>query len=209
MKQKTLLALLGLLALLFVGAWVFRTELKQFAYEEGKRDAWQQPERVVASLALQPGAAVADLGAGSGYFTYRLARAVGPAGKVYAVDVDQDMTRLVAREAAARGLANVAVILAAPQDSRLPRSSVDLVFLANTYHHISSRVEYFRSLAPALRPAGRIAVVEFKGGSGLAGWFRHSTDEETMREEMSAAGYRLREKFDYLSRQHFLIFERQ
>src|SRR3990172_10180428 len=101
------------------------TQLKRCAYEEIGRDEWQQPERVVEALALEPRSRGADLGAGGGYFTFRLARAVGPAGRVYAVDVDEGLNDYVASRARDEGLANVGVILAKYDDPLLPPAGVD------------------------------------------------------------------------------------
>jgi len=177
------------------------TAAKRWAYEGFGRDAWQQPDRVVADLALAPGAKVADLGSGGGYFSFRLARAVGPSGRVYAVDVDAGMTEHVAEEAAELGLANLTSVLAAPDDPRLPER-VDLVFTSNTYHHLSDRAAYFaRVRERSLVPGGRVAIVEFR--PDVTG---HSTARETIEQEMTAAGFRLEKAFDYLERQHFLVF---
>jgi predicted methyltransferase len=177
------------------------TMAKRLAYEGFGRDEWQQPERVVADLALAPSAKVADLGSGGGYFTFRLARAVGPGGRVYAVDVDAGMNEHVADEAADQGLANVATVLAATDDPKLPER-VDLLFTCNTYHHLENRAAYFRAVREHyLAPGGRLAIVEFKPEK-----FSHSTARETIDEEMTAAGFRLVKAFDYLDRQHFLVF---
>jgi cyclopropane fatty-acyl-phospholipid synthase-like methyltransferase len=186
-----------LLALLPSGC----TLAKRIAYEPLGRDEWQQADRVVADLALAPGSAVADLGSGGGYFTFRLARAVGPGGRVFAADVDEGLLEYVAEESAERGLANVTPVLAAPSDPRLPER-VDLVFTCNTYHHLENRVAYFRALRETyLAPGGRVAIVEFR--PDVTG---HSTSRETIEAELSAAGFRLLKTFDYLARQHFLVF---
>ena len=181
------------------------TQLKRFTYEGWGRDGWQQPERVIATLALESGARVADLGSGGGYFTFRLARAVGAAGRVYAVDVDADLNAYVAERAKREGLVNVEVVLAEYADPKLPDASVDLLFTCNTYHHLSERTRYFANARRVLRPRGRVAIVEFKH----EGWFqkRHSTPSESIRLELEAAGYRLVQEHDFLSRQHFLVFE--
>jgi predicted methyltransferase len=177
------------------------TLAKRCMYEGFGRDDWQQPERVVADLALAPGAKVADLGSGGGYFTFRLARAVGPSGRVYAVDVDEGMNEHVADEAAEEGLSNVATVLAAPDDPKLPER-VDLLFTSNTYHHLENRAAYFRAVRERhLAPGGRVAIVEFKPEK-----FSHSTARETIEQELTAAGFRLVKAFDYLDRQHFLVF---
>jgi len=175
--------------------------VKRCAYEGFDRNAWQQPERVVADLALAPGAKVADLGAGGGYFTFRLARAVGPEGRVYAVDIDAGMNDHVARQARKQGLANVRTVLAAVDDARLPEP-VDLLFTSNTYHHLEGRTAYFRAVRERqLAPGGRVAIVEFRPDVTS-----HSTSRETIESELAAAGFRLVKSFDYLERQHFLVF---
>jgi predicted methyltransferase len=175
--------------------------LKRCAYEGFGRDEWQQPDRVIADLSLAPGARVADLGAGGGYFTFRLARAVGPGGHVYAVDIDEQMNAYVAKEAAKQGLANVSTVLATESDARLPEP-VDLVFTSDTYHHLTDRAAYFRRVREReLAPGGRVAVVEFRPEATS-----HSTPRETIESELAAAGFRLVKSFDYLERQHFLVF---
>jgi ubiquinone/menaquinone biosynthesis C-methylase UbiE len=181
--------------------------LKQCAYEGIGRDEWQQPVKVVESLKIEPGQTIVDLGAGGGYFTFLLAEATGPAGKVYAVDVDQDMTGLLAQKARDQGVKNVDVILARPDNPMLPEHAVDLIFTANTYHHIDDRVDYFSALRQALRPQGRVAVIDFDDRSGWMSWFHHSTPSASIRREMEQAGYRLAQEFDFLDRQSFLVFE--
>jgi arsenite methyltransferase len=180
--------------------------LKQCAYEGISRDEWQQPQKVIAALKLQPGAVVADLGAGGGYFTFRLAEAVGPGGKVYAVDVDPDMVELVAKGAKDKGQTNIETILAKPDNPLLPEAGVDLIFTSNTYHHIDNRVAYLANLRRFLRPGGRVAIVEFDRRGWLEGLLRHYTPSEFIQREMEQAGYSLQENFDFLDRQSFLIF---
>jgi ubiquinone/menaquinone biosynthesis C-methylase UbiE len=180
--------------------------LKQCAYEGLSRDEWQQPERVIQSLQIRPGESIADLGAGSGYFTFLLAQAVGPGGKVYAVDIDKDMTDLVAEKAKEHGAKNIEIILAKPVDPLLPEGSLDLIFTSNTYHHIENRVAYFAGLRKALRPGGRLAIIEYDRRSWITGLFKHYTPGEFIRREMEQAGYRLVREFDFLDRQSFLLF---
>jgi ubiquinone/menaquinone biosynthesis C-methylase UbiE len=181
--------------------------LKQCAYEGLSRDDWQQPQKVIESLHIEPGQSIADLGSGSGYFTFALAEAAGPTGTVYAVDIDRDMTELVAKRARQRGARNVRVILAQANDPMLPQRSLDLIFTANTYHHMNDRVRYFSALRKTLRPSGRVAVIEFDHRSWWAGLMRHYTPRESIRREMEQAGYRLAQEFDFLDRQSFLLFE--
>jgi arsenite methyltransferase len=193
-----------LLAVALLGAC---TSLKRFAYEGSSRDDWQQPERVIAALGIRPGDRVADLGAGSGYFTERLARAVGPAGKVYAVDVDEAMNEYLRERMTRAGIDNVEVILGRFEDPLLPDGGVDLVLVVDTYHHLDDRPAYFRNLHRDLAPGGRIAVIDFD--SEKARFMRivgHATAREELLREMAEAGYAVAEELDFIDRQSFVIF---
>ena len=139
MRSLRIIAAATIVLSLGCGTW------KRFAYERG-RDDWQQPERVIASLGIAPGARVADLGAGSGYFTLRLAEAVGPTGKVYAVDVDAVMNEYLRELVKEAGVRNVEVIDGEFEDPLLPDGRIDLIFSANTYHHLQERSTYFRNV---------------------------------------------------------------
>lgn len=191
-----------LILLLLVGC----ARLKQCAYEGITRDQWQQRDRVIESLQIRPGDRVVDLGSGGGYFTFSLAKAVGPNGKVYAVDIDEEMNDLVAKQAKKEGLGNVEVILAKPDDPLLPSPGVDLIFTSNTYHHIDNRVRYLADLQKYLRPNSRIAIIEFDRRGWLDGLWQHYTPSEFIKREMEQAGYSLQREFDFLDRQSFLIF---
>jgi len=131
---------------------------KQF--DDPSRDAWQRPEAVLDFMGLPADARVADLGAGTGYFTMRLARRV-PRGQVLANDVEPDMVRYLGERAAREGLDNVIPIQGKPDDPALPEA-VDVAFMCNVAHHIEDRTEYFRKLAAQLRPGGRVVVVDFE-----------------------------------------------
>ncbi|HJT19065.1 MAG TPA: methyltransferase domain-containing protein [Nitrospira sp.] len=172
------------------------------------RDAWQKPKEVVDKLALAPGARVADVGAGGGYFTWYLAQAVGHEGMVYAADIEETALRMIAQEARARGIANVKPIRAKPDDANLPEP-VDLVFSCDTYHHMTDRIAYFRSLQRSLKPNGRIAILDFHPHGFFSGLLGHGTAKEDVRREMEAAGYRLVSDYDLIDRQHFQIFSKR
>ena len=182
------------------------TDLKRFAYEGFGRDDWQQPARVVETLAIAPGSRVADIGAGGGYFTFRLADAVGPDGTVYAIDVDSGMLDYISKRAKKEGRQNVEPVLATADDPGLPEGGVDLIFTSNTYHHLPDRPAYFARLAQGVRDGGRIAIVEYAPKGWFTKLFGHSTPEETIRTEMEQAGYRLVADHDFLDRQSFLVF---
>ena len=182
------------------------TWLRRLAYEGFGRDGWQQPERVIGELGLAPGSRVADLGAGGGYFTFRLADAVGDGGKVYAVDVDPGMLQYLEERTAEQGYENVDTVLAEYDDPLLPKAGVDLIFSCNTYHHLEDRPAYFKRASKYLAADGRIAIIEYTGEGWFNTLFGHSTSSEVIRSEMEAAGYRLQREHDFLSRQSFLIF---
>jgi ubiquinone/menaquinone biosynthesis C-methylase UbiE len=203
MRSARLVAGFAALALVFGPGC---TRVKRFAYEGFGRDGWQQPEEVIRSLGIDTGDRVADLGAGGGYFTFRLADAVGLEGRVYAVDVDEGMTEYLRKEAAERDYSNVAVVLAEYHDPLLPEAGVDLIFTCNTYHHMQDRTAYFNRVKRALRPEGRVAIVEYNGEGWFQKLFSHSTPNAVIRSEMEAAGYRLVQDHEFLSRQNFLVF---
>jgi len=197
------LVLLTLIAALLIAGCA---RLKQFAYEGFNRDSWQQPDKVIAALNLHPGEIIADLGSGGGYFTFKLAKAVAPSGKVYAVDVDKDMIELISKRLKEESGNNVETILATPTDPRLPQTGVDLIFTVNTYHHIADRSAYFANARKYLRPGGRIAIIDLDRRAWLEGLLGHYTPSETIKREMEQAGYTLQQQLDFLDRQSFLIF---
>ena len=171
------------------------------------RERWQQPDQVIEALALPPGAAVADVGAGTGYFTERLSRAVGPGGRVFATDVQPEMIRALEERVVEQDLRNVSVVRAGFDDPSLPPGCCDLVFLANVYKEIDDRVAYLRRVAPALRPGGRVAIVDFRpDAEGLGPPREVRLSEDVVRGEMAGAGFAQIARFDFLPRQYFLVF---
>lgn len=177
-----------------------------------ERDEYQQPARVIEALGIEPGMAIADLGSGSGYFTRRFAEALNGTGAVYAIDVEQEMLDYVRDSLEGRpGASVVTFVLAKPDDPGLPPASVDLVFVCNVAHHIEDRPAYFARLSAALKPGGRIAIIDFYHDhrSGDVGFpRRHLVPRETVLAEMTGAGYRLLAEHDFLRRQYFLEFGR-
>jgi len=172
-------------------------------YQSPDRDGWQKPAEVVAALGLRTGMVVADLGSGTGYFTYRLAEAVDATGKVFAVDVAQDMNDYVDAETKKRGVNNVQTVLAQPADPLLPEK-VDMIFTVDAYHHLGHRTDYFVNAKKYLKPGGRVAIIDFKVGA-----FHHNTPRADILNEMVAAGYRLDNELTFLPKQNFLIFSPQ
>jgi cyclopropane fatty-acyl-phospholipid synthase-like methyltransferase len=175
-------------------------------FDDPTRDEWQKPAEVIDALRLAPDAMVADIGAGTGYFAVRLARAV-PQGRVYGVDVEPGMVRHVNERAAREHLANLAGHLGRVDDARLP-APVDLAILVDTYHHISDRYAYFRRLAGALKPDGRVAIIDFKPDAP-AGPPRHArVAPAEVKAELTRAGFRFTEEHGFLPHQYFLVFGR-
>ena len=129
-------------------------------FDAPDRDAWQHPDDVLAALALQPTMTVADVGAGTGYFTVRLARAV-PQGQVIATDIEPDMVRYLGERAKREQLANIRPVLATATDPGLAPASVDRILIVDVWHHVADRRAFAASLARALRPGGMIAIVDF------------------------------------------------
>jgi len=125
------------------------------------RDAWQKPDEVVKALSLGPGQVACDVGAGPGYFTLRLAAAVGPAGRVFAVDVEPSLLAALRQRLEQGGVRNVTPVLSLQADPLLPAAGCDLVLVVDTYHHFPDGPAYLRRLVAALRPGGRIVNVDF------------------------------------------------
>ncbi len=173
-------------------------------FDDPARDAWQKPDEVIRALKLAPDALVADVGAGTGYFAARLAKAV-PAGRVYAADAEPDMVKFLGERARREGLSNLTAIPAAANGPGLP-SAVDLVLLVDVYHHLSARSEYFSRLRSSLKPGGRVAIVDFSLDSPAGPPRSERIAPERVKAEMLAAGYRTVEEFAFLPRQYFLVF---
>jgi arsenite methyltransferase len=170
------------------------------------RDRRQRPDAILAALDVEPGSTVVDLGSGTGYYTFRLARAVGPSGTVYAVDTDPDLLEDLDRRAPAERVANLRASQPTPDGPALPEPA-DLVFLSHVYHHLPDRVRYFSRLARHLRPGGRVAIIEGRI-QGLARIFGHASDPTSVRLEMEAAGYRLSASHDVVPHESFQVFVR-
>jgi ubiquinone/menaquinone biosynthesis C-methylase UbiE len=178
--------------------------------DDPKRDAWQKPDEVVRALELKPGATVADLGAGTGYFTVRLAGPVGPQGRVLAVDVDQRLLDRVRDRAAALKLGNVGTVLASANDPHLAARSADLIFICNVIHHIENRSAYYRLLGLALKPGGRLAIVDFhKREAPVGPALAMKIAREDLIREAEAGGFRMVREHTFLPHQYFLVFETQ
>jgi cyclopropane fatty-acyl-phospholipid synthase-like methyltransferase len=174
-------------------------------FDDPARDAWQMPSRVIAALGLAPGQKVADIGAGTGYFSMRLAALPG-SPTVFAVDLEPSMVAHLTARAAGEGRTNVVAVQAAADSPNLPEP-VDVVLVVDTYHHIPNRPAYFAGVRARLRPGGRLAIVDFRKGAPGGGppeAFRFTEDQ--IDEELTAAGYVREATHDFLPRQLFLVY---
>lgn len=173
-------------------------------FDDPQRDAWQKPHEVIAALGLAPDAVLADIGAGTGYFSARLANML-KGGRVYAVDIEPAMVKHLAERAKREGLANLVPVAAAAGSPRLP-AKVDLALFVDVYHHVEGREGYFRELRSALKPRGRIAIIDFRLDSPDGPPREARIAPEQVKAEMQKAGYALAAEHSFLPRQYFLVF---
>ena len=156
-------------------------------FDDPSRDAWQRPDLVLAALDLRPGMTIADIGAGTGYFSVRLARAV-PDGKVVATDIEPDMIRYLTERAAREQLANLRAVLTPPSDPQLAAGTVDRILVVDVWHHLDDRPAYARALAKALRPGGKLAIVDFTFESSHGPPAKHRLAPDEILADLRAAG---------------------
>jgi predicted methyltransferase len=162
--------------------------------ESPDRDAWQKPEQIMDALGIAEGSKVADIGIGSGWFTIRLARRVGPNGLVYAEDVQRQMLEATRRRVSREGLKNVETILGTETNPNLPPRTLDAILIVDTYPEVDDRVTFLRNLAAALKPNGRIGVVNYKPGQGGPGPAENEgvrVDSSAVEADARAAGLRV------------------
>jgi ubiquinone/menaquinone biosynthesis C-methylase UbiE len=174
------------------------------SFDDPARDEWQMPARVIEALNLKPGQIVADVGAGTGYFTVRLAKSLAMP-RVYAVDIEPSMVEHVRHRAMHEGLKNVVALVAAADRTNLPEP-VDVVLIVDTYHHLPNRVAYFRALKTVMKPGARLAIIDFRKGapSGPPEEFRFTPAQIST--ELAEAGFALETSHDFLPRQIFLVY---
>ncbi|MBI4290944.1 MAG: methyltransferase domain-containing protein [Betaproteobacteria bacterium] len=173
-------------------------------FDDPARDHWQQPERVIAALAIAPNATVADIGSGTGYFAVRLAQSV-PQGRVLGIDIQPDMVHYLNERAHREGLTNLVSRLGAKDDPKLP-SPVDLAIVVDTYHHIGGRDQYFRRVRDKLKP-GRLVIIDFRQDAVLGPPKHFRVSPEQVKQELSKIGFEFVKEETFLPQQYFLVFQ--
>jgi putative heme-binding domain-containing protein len=176
-------------------------------FDRADRDKEERPDELLAALQVRPGATVADIGSGTGYFTWRLAQLVGPKGKVYAVDVQPEMLERTRQAVEKQNVQNVEYLLATDQSPRLPPQSIDLAFIAYAYHEFGDPESMMLAIRRALKPGGRVFVLEYAKESRIAPASPlHKMSFEEIRREIEPLGFVIDQLLDFLPVQHGVIF---
>lgn len=178
--------------------------------ERAGREEEQRPDEIIRTMGLKDGDVVADFGCGTGYFARRMARAVAPRGRVYAVDVQPEMLDLLKRRVEQEKIANVVPVLATVDDPKLPEGALDWALLVDVYHELQQPRATLARLRAALAPRGRIALVEYRleGPSALHIRPEHRMSPEQVLAEWQPAGFRLAARHEFLPTQHLFVFEK-
>jgi len=199
-----------------LGKWYLGREIAHFMSHHGapwlertEREEEEKPSVLIESLGLKPGQVVADVGAGSGYFSWRMARLVGSQGKVLATDIQPEMLVLLEQSMTKRGLTNVVPVLGSTTNAALPTNAVDLVLMVDVYHEFDHPFEMMQGIVASLKPGGRIVFVEYRGEEK---WVPikplHKMTEAQVRQEMALHPVEWIETLKLLPRQHVIIFQR-
>ncbi|HXA53140.1 MAG TPA: class I SAM-dependent methyltransferase [Candidatus Acidoferrum sp.] len=174
-----------------------------------ERETEEQPDRALDLIGIEKGSTVADVGAGNGYITWRMAQRVGPAGKVYANDIQPEMLQMLRQNMRQRKLENVETVLGAFDDPKLPANAIDLVILVDVYHEFSEPQKMLRGMRAALKPDGRLVLLEYRGEDPAVPIRpEHKMTVSQVKAELEPEGFRLDKLIDGLPRQHILIFRK-
>jgi ubiquinone/menaquinone biosynthesis C-methylase UbiE len=178
-------------------AWLDRPE----------RETEEAPSRAIRALRLEPGQVIADIGAGSGYYSLLLAKAVGPQGRVYATDIQPEMLAILERKLKAQSIGNVQLVLGTETETRLPDASVDLAIMVDVYHELQQPQAFLQAVKRALKPGGRLVLIEFrKEDPNVPIREEHKMSVREARQELEAEGYRFDRVLNDIPWQHILVF---
>ena len=200
-----------------LGKWFMGREIAHFMSHQGapwlerpEREDEERPTRLLEALKLQPGQVIADVGAGSGYLSWRMAQQVGGKGKVYATDIQPEMLVLLEQNMKSRGLTNVVAVLGTTTNAALPEKSIDLAIMVDVYHEFDHPYEMMRGIVRGLKPGGRVVFVEYRGEEK---WVPikplHKMTEAQVRKEMALHPVEWVETLKILPRQHVIVFRRR
>lgn len=174
--------------------------------ERPEREDEEAPTKAIDALELKPGMVVADIGAGSGYYASRMARRVGPSGRVYATDIQQGMIDLLDRRIRSEGLANVTTVLGAMDDPKLPANSIDLAIMVDVYHELQQPQIFLQRLKAAFKPGARLVLLEFRKEDPKVPILEvHKMSVAEVKQELEAEGFVLDRVIDVLPWQHIIV----
>src|SRR5580692_130193 len=174
-----------------------------------ERESDERPDQALDAIGIQRGSTVADIGAGVGYFTWRLAERVGAGGIVYGEDIQQQMLDLFAKNMSARHLANVRAVLGTAEDPKLPKNSIDLVLLVDVYHEFSEPEKMLDRIRDSLKPGGRVVFLEYRGEDPAVPIRpEHKMTINQVRAEVEPEGYRFDKTIEVLPQQHIIVFRK-
>jgi precorrin-6B methylase 2 len=177
--------------------------------DRGEREMEEHPDAALDAIGLKPGMMVADVGAGTGYMTLRMATRVGPTGKVYANDVQPEMLRRLRQNAAKDKLTNIETVLGTESDPKLPAGKLDLILMVDVYHELSQPQKMLRKMREALNPDGRLVLLEYrKEDPSIPIRPEHKMSVQEVKTEVEAEGFRLDQVIETLPRQHILILRK-
>lgn len=200
-----------------LGKWFLGREIAHYMSHQGaewlerpEREEEEKTSRVLPALGLKPGDRVADVGAGSGYFSWRMAKAVGPTGTVFANDIQPEMLAILSTKVAAQGVTNVVPVLGTLTDPKLPTNALDLVLMVDVYHEFDHPYEMMQGIVRSLKPGGRVVLVEYRGEEK---WVPikplHKMTEAQVKSELALHPLEWVETLKVLPRQHILVFRRR
>lgn len=214
----------ALAAMLLIGAGAWAQELEPYfgrtpapvmSYrgapwlERSERDAEEQPARVIQAMELSAGDVVVDMGCGTGYYARKIAPLVGPEGKVIGVDIQQEMLDQMMELAKAEGIANIVPVLGGVDDPKLEPESADWIILVDVYHEFAKPGPMLAAMLKALKPGGKIALLEYRDEGDSAAHIKpeHRMSTRQVLTEWNAAGFELVDLMEFLPSQHFFVFQ--
>lgn len=174
--------------------------------ERPERESEEAPTKAIEALALKPGMVVADIGAGSGYYASRMAKKVGPTGRVFATDIQPGMIELLNRRISMEGLTNITTVLGGMDDPKLPARSIDLAIMVDVYHELQQPQLFLQRLKETFKPDGRLVLVEFRKEDPKVPILEvHKMSVAEVKQELEAEGYVLDRVIDVLPWQHIIV----